>query len=274
MRKYKIIVDCSANLINKDNVNSVPLSITLGDKIYVDTDYIDVLGFIKDMEAYKGKSTSACPNTLAWIRCFDDADEIYAISLTSKLSGCYNSLRLAKDIYLETHRKKIMIFDTLTTGPELVLIVEKIQELIDKDYTFEEICDLIYEYKNKTHLMFMLKNLENFAKNGRVNQALAKIVKLLHISIVGQASLKGDLEPLNKCRGEKNGLIHIFKNMKEANYKGGKVRISHTENLKGALFLKNIILKEFPNANITITANKALCAYYTERNGILVGFEE
>ena len=190
MRKYKIIVDCSANLINKDNVNSVPLSITLGDKIYVDNllkrkivlfYYIDVLAFLKDMEAYNGKSTSACPNALAWTRCFDDADEIYAISLTSKLSGCYNSLRLAKDMYLETHKKKIMIFDTLTTGPELVLLVEKIQELIDKDYSFEEICDLIYEYKNKTHLMFMLKSLENFAKNGRVNQALAKIVKLLHI---------------------------------------------------------------------------------------------
>lgn len=85
MRKYKIIVDCSANLINKDNVNSVPLSITLGDKIYVDTDYIDVLAFIKDMEAYKSKSTNACPNALAWT-CFDDADKIYAISLTSKLS--------------------------------------------------------------------------------------------------------------------------------------------------------------------------------------------
>ena len=52
----------------------------------MDTDYIDVLAFIKDMEAYKVKSTSAYPNALAWTKCFDDADEIYAISLTSKLS--------------------------------------------------------------------------------------------------------------------------------------------------------------------------------------------
>lgn len=65
-----------------------------------------MLAFIKDMEAYKCKSTSACPNALAWTRRFDDADEIYAISLTSRLSGCYNSLRLAKDTYLETHKKK------------------------------------------------------------------------------------------------------------------------------------------------------------------------
>ena len=71
----------------------------------MDTDYIDVLAFIKDMEAYKGKSTSACPNALAWTRCFDDGDKIYAISLASKLSGWYNSLRLAKDTYLETNKK-------------------------------------------------------------------------------------------------------------------------------------------------------------------------
>ena len=64
-----------------------------------------MLAFIKDMEAYKSKSTNACPNALAWTRCFDDVDEIYAISLTSKLSGCYNSLRLAKDTHLETDKK-------------------------------------------------------------------------------------------------------------------------------------------------------------------------
>lgn len=274
MRKYKIAVDSSANLYNDEYISSIPLSLTLGDKLFIDDDNIDVPSFLKDMEEYKGKTTSACPSGGLWQEAFEGNDEIYCIALTSKLSGCYNALNIAKDTYLEEHPNvKIKTFDSSTTGPELELFTEKIKEEIEQGKSFEEISEDLEEYKKHTNLGFMLKSLENFAKNGRVNIAMAKIVKLLHIAIVGCASDDGDLKPLNKCRGEKHGITQIFKNMIASSYVGGKVRIAHTDNLKGALMLQDLIKEQFPNADITIKENKALCAYYTERYGLLVGYE-
>ena len=274
MRKIKIAIDSSSNLISKDNIKTVPLSLTLGTSLYVDDDSIDVLSFVKDMEEYNGKTTSACPSTSMWLDAFNGDKEIYAIALTSKVSGCYNSLNTAKDIYLDEHPDaKILTFDSLTTGPELVLFVEKIQELVNLDTPFEAILPILEDYKKRTHLSFMFRSLDNFAKNGRVNASIAKLIKFLHLSIVGQASSDGDIKPTNKSHGEKHGLEQLYKNMLSNSYNGGKVRIAHTDNIKAANKLKEIILNDYPNADVTISENKALCAYYTERFGILVGYE-
>jgi DegV family protein with EDD domain len=275
MENYEIVVDSSSNLYNKEKVSVVPLTISLGSDTYIDDDNINTIEFLEKMENYSGKTTSSCPNQFTWLNSFKDVDEIYAISITSKLSGCYNALEIAKNNFEETNTKtKIFTFDSLTTGPELELFVEKINELKNNNFSFDEVKDYINKYKNKTHLMFMLKSLDNFAKNGRVNIAIAKLCKLLHLCIVGKGSIDGKLEPISKCRGEKKAINEIFDNMLKANYNGKKVRISHTSNLKAANSLKDLILEKFPNADITIKENKALCAYYTERFGLLVGFEE
>lgn len=275
MGNYQIVVDSSSNLLNKDNITVVPLTISLGNDTYIDDDNINTISFLEKMEGYSGKTTSSCPNQLTWLNSFKNVDEIYAISITSKLSGCYNALLLAKNNFEETNEHtKIFAFDTLTTGPELELFIEKINELKNNNFSFNEVTNYLEIYKQKTHLMFMLKSLDNFAKNGRVNIAIAKLCKLLHLCIVGRSSTDGKLEPLGKCRGEKKAINEIFENMLKSNYNGKKVRIAHTCNLKAANMLKDLIIEKFPDADITIKENKALCAYYTERFGLLVGFEE
>ena len=274
MRNYRIAVDSSANLTDNEIVSSIPLSLTLGKDMYVDDNDIDVTAFLEKMEAYKGKTTSACPSVTAWRNSFEGKDEIYCVCLTSKISGAYNSLNLAKENYLEERPEtKILTIDTLTTGPELELYVEKIQELVEAGKTFEEITAEIEEYKKKTNLGFMLRSLENIAKNGRVNVAIAKLVKLFRLAIIGEASPEGELHPQNKCRGEKKGIEQLFENMLKAGYEGGKVRLAHTKNEAAALKLKEMIVAKYPKADITIRENKALCAYYTEREGLLVGYE-
>ena len=62
--------------------------------------------------------------------------------------------------------------------------------------------------------------------------------------------------------------------MSEIGFKGGKVRIDHCLNLEGAQQLKNLILSKFPSADVIIGECRALCSYYAERGGLLVGFED
>lgn len=132
-----------------------------------------------------------------WLDAFGDADIVLGVSLTSNLSGCYNAAIIAAEEYMQTKPgAKVFILDSLTTGPELQLILEKYQELIDRQMAFEDICREIKEYLTHTHLIFSLASVDNFAKNGRVNPMIAKAVGLLGLRIVAVPALKG---PWNQC---------------------------------------------------------------------------
>jgi fatty acid-binding protein DegV len=106
----------------------------------------------------------------------------------------------------ENPGKQVCVIDSLSAGPELVLIIEKLEALIAQGMPFEDICREIGAYQQQTGLTFMLESLKNFAANGRVSPAVAKIAGVLGIRIVGKASDKGTLAPTDKCRGEDRSL--------------------------------------------------------------------
>ena len=272
----KIVADSSANLrTNEDkNLISVPLTLRTDEREFVDDAALNIKEMIDYLASYKGKSGSACPSSQDWIDAFGDADHIIAIAITSNLSGSFNSSRVAKEQYEEEYPgRKVFLIDSLSTGPEIKLIVEKIQELNEQGLSFEEICEAVTEYQKKTHLVFMLKSLTNLANNGRVSPAVAKIAGLLNIHVVGIASEVGTLEQKEKARGEKKGIAAMKSIMEALNYVGGKIRIDHCFNLEGAQQLKDLMLAAFPNADILIGENYGLCSFYAEKGGILVGFE-
>lgn len=272
----KIIVDSSANLYAGDLPDFVPvaLKILAGEREYVDDDRLDVPAMVKELREYKGKSSTACPGVGDWLDAFGDAEEIFAAALTSKLSGCYNAGSIAAGEYQADYPgRKVFLLDSLSTGPELELLAEKCSELSQTDASFEEICQQVQEYSRRTHLMFSLESLSNFAKNGRVSPALAAAANLLGIRIVGRASAQGDLEPMNKCRGETRALLQLWVNMRSEGYAGGKVRIRHSNNPRGAVRMADQIRAIYPNCDLRIGENRGLCSYYAEEGGLLVGFE-
>ena len=274
--KIKLVADSSANIHTNPSmeVAYVPLKIVTDQKEYTDTETLDVPGMLKDLKEYKGKSGTACPSISDWIDAFGDADEVYGVAITSNLSGCYNAGSIAAEEYMNSHPgARVFLLDTLSTGPEMQLILEKFAELINAGKSFDEICEEIRAYHARTHLLFSLESLDNFAKNGRVNPIVAKAVGVLGIRIVGKASDEGTLQQLHKCRGEKRALQQLLDCMIEMGYNGGKVRISHSYNEDGAATFADMLRTKFPMCDISIVCNRGLCCYYAEEGGILVGFE-
>ena len=274
--KMRIVADSSANLSTTSDrsIVSVPLTLRTDEREFVDNESLDVKEMTDYLASYKGKSGSACPSSQDWVDAFGDAEEVYAIAITSNLSGSFNALRIAKEQYQEEYPdRKVCIIDSLSAGSELKLIIEKIQELKAEGKTFEEVSDALAEYQKHTHMIFCLKSLRNLANNGRVNPAVAKIAGVLNIHVVGVASTVGTLEQREKARGMKKALIAIDSLMKEINYNGGKVIIDHCFNEKDAVSLKEQILAAYPNANIRIQETRGLCSFYAEVGGLLVGVE-
>ena len=275
-KNYIIAADSSANLYRGDCADfaPVPLKILAGEKEYVDDETLDVAGMLADLREYKGRSGSACPGVGDWLEAFGDAREVYGVSLTSHLSGCYNAASIAAQEYVAEHPdRKVFVLDSLSTGPELELLIEQYRDLIEGGCTFEEVQDRIRQYARRTHLLFSLESLSNFAKNGRVSPALAAAASILGIRIVGRASDEGELEPLHKCRGEKRAIRQLWECMRNEGFAGGKVRIWHSENPNAAQQLAETIRESYPGCDIRIGVNRGLCSYYAEKGGVLVGFE-
>lgn len=271
----KFVVDSSCDMRDTEysNFTTVPLTISTDRRDWLDED-LDIDEMLSELETYKGRSYTACPNVECWMKAFEGADVIYVATLTSGLSGTYNSAMVARDLYLREHPDaKIQVFDTLSTGAEIRLFVEKLMELNSQGYTFEEVCQRAKEYKKKTRLLFSLKSLHNLAQNGRISKAVASAIGVLGISIIGTASSQGTLEPIAKSRGDKKVIAKMLEELKKLGYNGGKIRISHVENELLANQIKAAIKELYHGADVLVYKARGLCSYYAERGAVLIGCE-
>lgn len=273
---FKIVSDSASDVafLPQTPFASVPLMITVGANTFVDDAQLDVPGMMAALKEHRGRSITACPSPDAWMQSFEDAEEVFCFTITSTLSGSCNSAMVAQRDYTALHpERRVMVVDSLSTGPEIALLIEKTAELHQAGHSFEEIQEELESYQQRTHLLFSLQSLRNLANNGRVSPAIAALAGLLGIRVIGCASAKGDLEMLARCRGEKRALDAIYSGMMERGYAGGRVRIAHCGNEPFAQALADAIHARFPDADMKLYPTMGLCSFYAEQGGLLVGFE-
>ena len=274
--KRKIVADSSCDMWELNGVDFAvaPMTISTDNKHYVDNQELDVHLMSEDLAKYKGVSHTACPSAGSWLDCYEGYDEVFVVTLTGAMSGTYNSAMTAKGIYEEENENvKVHVFDSLSTGPEMRLLIEKLKEMIEEDLPFEEIVEKGQDYLKHSRLFFALKSLHNFAMNGRVSKTVASAIGVLNISIFATASEEGTIQQISKCRGEKKVVRSMIEHLENAGYHGGKVRISHADNLKLAHNVRDKILELYPHADIIVYPMGGLCTYYAEIGGLLVGCE-
>ena len=204
---YKIICDSSSNLRPAAaHLATVPLKIVTDKKEYTDDETLDVASMLLELESYKGRSGTSCPNVADWLEAFGEAQWVFAVAITSNLSGSYNAAVQAKQAYEEEYPdRRVCCLDTLSTGGEMVLIQEKLEQLIAQGLSFDEVEAAIREYMHHTHLGFMLERMDNLAKNGRVSPIVAKACGILNIrcghAAAGSQVPRHQKGPGNHCQG-------------------------------------------------------------------------
>lgn len=277
MGTIKIVTDSSADVLTLNGADfaSAPLKIISDEREFTDDSRLNVMEMAEYFDKYKGRSQTSCPNPQDWLDAFGSAENVICVTITSALSGSHGAACAAKTLYeAENPGRRVFVLDTLSAGPELRLIIEKLETWITAGRSFEGICRGIKQYAEKTGLLFMLKSMNNLANNGRVSKLAAKAAGLAGIHVVGKASDKGTLEPASKCRGEKRALEAMVSALAAHGLTRGKVRISHCLNLPAALKLKEMLRVTFPDSAVEIHECRGLCSYYAERGGLLVGYEK
>lgn len=277
MENIKLIIDSSSNMKSDPdhNVEVVPLTISFGGKDYIDDQNLNIREFLNDMNQNQVAGKTTCPSIQAWLNALEGTEKAIIITMTSGMSGTFSSALQAKTMYEEKHpTSQIIVVDSRSAGPELTIVLHGIEKMIQGDIRFVDLEEVIAKFRMRTHLLFILQSLHNLSLNGRVSPAAAKVAGLLKINLIGTASKEGKLEPLTKARGMKKAMRELLKYMKDDNYHGGEVIIDHCENEKDAEIIKDKILVEYPDAQVTIRPMRGLCSFYAEEGGIMIGFHE
>ena len=273
--RYIIVSDSSSNVFTVEGAEytTVPMKIIAG-KEYVDTPELDLAGMVSDLQQFKGKSGSSCANVQEWLDAFEGADAVFCVTISKNLSGSFNSAQQAVASFLEEHpEKKGYVFDSLAAGPQQAMLCDYLARLIAEGNDFEQIVEKALDYHNHTHILFRLQSLTNLARNGRINPAVAKIAGVLGIRVIGDVK-GGQITPVHKPRGDKKAIPMLVEMMKERGfYDGAILRIAHCFGQEPALLLRDAVLAEFPNTKFILEPTTALCSFYAEEGGLMIGFE-
>ncbi|MCR4951361.1 MAG: DegV family protein [Solobacterium sp.] len=272
----RIVADSSCDLYTLDypDFRTAPLKVYTDERSFTDNESLNIKDMLDYLAGYKGRSYTSCPSVEDWLAAYEGADEIFVSTVTSSLSGSYNSAMTAAGMYQEEHPEaKISVIDSLSTGAEEVLLLYKLKELIEAGESFENIDQKIRAYLKTTRLFFSFFSLHNLAQNGRVSKAAAAALCVLNISVTGTASEAGKVTVTGKARGERKSIKTLLEYMLKAGYNGGRAVITHVENEAMASSLKDMIIASWPQADVHILPAKGLCSYYMERRGVVISCE-
>lgn len=272
---FMIVSDSSSNVLSMgdSNYTTVPLKI-IAEKEYVDDATLDLDGMMEDLRNHKGKSGSSCPNVGEWLEAFGDAEEVFCVTISKNLSGSYAASVQAGETYMaENPGRKVFTFDSLAVGPEMMMIVDKIRECEAVGDDYETTKAKVLDYHNHVHTLFCLESMLNLARNGRVNMAVAKIAGMLGIRVAGIA-LGGRVTPIHKPRGAKKATQTLVEMLKERGFEDGNIlRVAHCYAPEAAHAFRDAVLAEFPNTRFILEHTTALCSFYAEAGGLIIGFE-
>ena len=277
---WQIVTDSSCDMLDfpsngmEIGFSSVPFSICVDEHEFIDDIMLDHTALMNAMDK-SGESHTSCPAPSAWYEEFTRADQTLAITISGKLSGSLQSASIARQMVLENHpEKKIEIIDSLSTGPKLVLIAQRVVELISSGASFERVVTEARLSVSLVKTVFSLSSFQNLVQNGRISNVVSYIAGKLNIRIIGEGSSNGHIKVKHKTRGRINTLKTILNEMETDGFTGGIVAISHCCNEEFAHMLAERIRSKWSNVKIQIMLTRGLCSYYAERDGIILAYRQ
>lgn len=272
--KYQILVDSASDLksdyIQDQNIGFkvIPLTININDQEYVDNDDLNCEQMLKDMHKSK-KNSSACPSPESFLQNFDSAEYTFIVTITAKLSGCYNAACVAKNSYSKP--ENVHVIDSKAVSGTEILIVDKLVELIKEGLSFEEIKTKIDEFRDERNLYFILQKFDNLVNNGRMSKIAGLIASKLVIRPICIAH-EGEIKMAKKIIGIKNAFAKMVQMIKEKakDFSKQTIIITHCFAEEEAKEIKSNIEKLCNFKEIRILPMRGLCSYYALEKGVIV----
>ena len=280
---YKIIGDSCLDLtdaLKKDSrFATVPLTLQVDDTMVIDDDTFDQKAFLALVKASENCPKSACPSPDAFKQAMEcEEDDVYIITLSSHLSGSYNSAALAKQLYEEemkekgiTSSKKIEVLDSESASAGQLEQALYIRDLCEQGLNFEEVVEKLRKFRDEMHTYFVLESLDTLRKNGRLSGLQAFFATALNIKPVMGAD-HGVIIKLDQARGINKGLQRMCDiAIKEAGDTTGKrAVVCHVNNPERGEYVKQELAKRASFKEIVVTNAAGVATVYANDGGIVL----
>lgn len=273
-----IVVDSCAELTtemkSKTKIGIAPFFIDLNGEHFLADDNVNIEKFLDDMKASKEVVRTAAPTPESYFEAAKGHDEIYFVTISGKLSGSLNSANIAKAMIEEENPNvKAHVFDSKSAACGETLVVEEIQELIAENKSFEEIVETVERKIKNTQTIFVLEDLDNLVKNGRMSKVAGFVASALSIFPVCIAN-DGEIEVSSKPRGMKNALNKLVQTIGELadDFNERILYITHIKDLKRAETIKEKVLEIYNFKEIKILEGTSLSSTYANRSGIILAY--
>ena len=275
--KYKIVVDSCCelpeSLLQDERFQRVPLGLEVGNYSILDDESFDQKEFLRKVAEYPKCPKSSCPSPERFMESFhEEAEHVYAVTLSSHLSGCYNSAQLGKRLYLEKFgEKQIHVVDSESASGGETQIALKIRELEEKGFSFEKIVEKVEAFRDSIHTYFVLDNLETLRKNGRLSGVKALVASTLNIKPV-MGSNKGEIIQKSQTIGIKKALSRMAElaASEVRNAAERRLIITHCNAAERAEQVKQMILEKVKFRECIIMDTRGVSSMYANDGGVIV----
>ena len=232
--------------------------------------YLDDLGETMSFAAFyeamaKGADTKTSQiNVAEFEEYFEgflkEGKDVLHLSLSSGISGAYNSARLAKISLEEKYpERKIHVVDSLCASSGYGLLMDRLADLRDEGQDIDQVCRWAEENKGHLQSWFFSTDLTFFIKGGRVTKTAGFVGTMLRICPLLHVDKEGKLIPKQKVRTKKMVIEAIVKKMEELAEDGtaysGKCYLSHSACLADAEAVAALVEKRFPRLDGKVQIN-------------------
>lgn len=212
----RIIVDSSTNVSEKyrEKIQFVPLTVRFGDKEYLDGVELSKHQFYEMLVESDVLPTTSQATPAAFADCFEAiasaGDSAVVITLSSKLSGTYQSAVLAAEDY-----PNIYVVDSQSVAIGTGVLAQYAVELAQQGMGAEEIAQVLTQQREKVCVVALLDTLEYLKKGGRISKTVAFAGGMLNIKPVVTVQ-DGAVALIGKARGSRNGNNLLVEKIREA----------------------------------------------------------
>ncbi len=276
---WHLVSDTACDLFTLDggegvfDFATVPFSIRIGSKEYIDTEDMPIAEMLEANENHAEMAQTACPSPSVWHECFSAPGPVIAFTISSALSGSYNSACTAMHMIQEEEPdKQVAVIDSKATGPEISMAIWRARELILAGKSFEEVVKDLNDTVDRIHTIFALASYHNLIKAGRVSRLIGFIAGHLGFWGIGVGDEKGEIAIRGKARGSKSMIRFLTEEISKTGPSGKEIVISHCMNEKDALGLKASLESAFRGVRVLVQATRGLDSFYAERNGLIIGY--
>ena len=212
----KILVDSASDCRNNRSIfhTVVPITVSLGGTEYTDGENLDADTFYRLLAETKEFPKTAQPSPQQFAEVFqqikDSDDELIYFSISSALSGTFQSATIAKDM---VDCDRIHLFDTKTATHAVNFLAGYAVHMANQGATVSEILTTCEDLKGKVKLLAGVDTLEYLYRGGRLTKASAAVGELARVKPIITITSEGTVSMIGKSLGKAGSMQLIAKQL-------------------------------------------------------------